>query len=39
VAEVYDGTGALREQSRPGTAASSTVTVNVLAGGFTLVRR
>jgi hypothetical protein len=39
VADVYDGTGALREQSRPGTASSSTVTVNVLAGGFTLVHR
>jgi hypothetical protein len=39
VAEVYDSTGALREQSRPGTAGTSTVTVNVLAGGFTLVRR
>ena len=39
VAEVYDSTGALRERSRPGTAGTNTVTVRVLAGGFTLVRR
>jgi hypothetical protein len=39
VAEVYDSTGALRERSRPGTAGTSTVTVRVLAGGFTIVRR
>ena len=39
VVEVYDGSGALRERSRPGTASTGTVTVRVLAGGFTIVRR
>ena len=37
--EVYDSTGALREQSQSGSANTATVNVHVLAGGFTLVRR
>jgi hypothetical protein len=37
--EVYDSTGALRERSQPGSATTQTVTVHVLAGGFTLVAR
>jgi hypothetical protein len=39
VVEVYDGRGRLVKRTRPGTAGTHLVTVRVLAGGFTLVRR
>jgi hypothetical protein len=39
VVEVYDSSGALRDRSQPGTASTTSLTVRVLAGGFTLVRR
>jgi hypothetical protein len=39
VVEVYDGAGRLQTRSTPGTAGTTSVSVRVLAGGFTLVRR
>ncbi len=39
VVEVYDGRGRLVKRTHPGTAGTQTLTVRVLAGGFTFVRR
>jgi len=39
VVEVYDGRGMLVKRTHPGTAGTQTLTVRVLAGGFTFVRR
>jgi mannose-6-phosphate isomerase-like protein (cupin superfamily) len=39
VVEVYDGRGRLVKRTHPGTAGTHTLTVRVLAGGFTFVRR